>query len=106
MKLKILKKRGKIMNNYESVIIINDNLEEKQKKETIKKIEEFISKRGKLNRTDTLGSKRMAYEIKKQKTGYYCIFYFNVEPNVIPELERICRITEEIIKFITVRIDE
>lgn len=94
------------MNKYESVVIINDSLEEKQKEETVKKIEKFIAENGELNKTDILGSKKLAYEIRKQKTGYYCVFYFYTEPDVIRELERIYRITDEIMKFITVRVDE
>lgn len=94
------------MNTYESVIIINDSLEEKQKEETINKIAKFVKENGKLNKIEPLGSKKLAYEIRGEKTGYYCIFYFSAEPSVISELERIYRITEEIIKFITVRIDE
>lgn len=94
------------MNKYESVIIINDSLTEEQKKETIEMVQNFISKNGELDKTDILGSKRLAYDIKRQKTGYYCVFYFKVKPTMILELERIYRITEEIIKFITIRVEE
>lgn len=94
------------MNKYESVILINDSLTDKQKENTIKKIEKFITENGELTKTEIIGSKKTAYEIKGQKTAYYCILYFNVEPNVILELGRIYRITEEIIKFITMRVDE
>lgn len=94
------------MNKYESIIIINDSLEEEQKEETIKEIGKFIDKNGELNKTDILGSKKLAYEIRKQNKGYYCVFYFCAEPNMIRELERTYRIKEEIIKFITIRVDE
>lgn len=94
------------MNKYESVIIINDSLTEEQKKDTIEMVQKFISENGELDKTDILGSKRLAYEIRGQKTGYYCVFYFNAKPTIISELERIYRITEEIIKFITIRVDE
>ncbi len=94
------------MKKYESVILINDSLTDKQKENTIKNIEEIIKKDGELTKTEILGSKRTAYEIKGQKTAYYCVLYFNAETNVISELERIYRITEEIIKFMTIRVDE
>jgi small subunit ribosomal protein S6 len=95
-----------IMNNYESIIIINDSLEEKQKKDTINMVQKIINKNGKLNKTDILGSKKLAYEIRKQKTGYYCVFNFVAESIAIVELERLFRMTDEIVKFITVRVDE
>lgn len=94
------------MKKYESVIIINDSLKENQKEETINKIKEFITKNGELEKIKILGSKRLAYEVRKQKTGYYTIFYFCANSTVISELERIYRITDEIIKFMTVRVDE
>ncbi len=94
------------MNKYESVIIINDNLTQEQKENTIKKVEKFINENGQLEKTDIFGSKKLAYEVKKQKTGYYCIFYFVTNPETITELERIYRITDEIIKFIVVKQDD
>lgn len=94
------------MNKYESVILINDNLTDKQKEETIKMVEKFIKENGKLTKTEVLGSKKMAYEIKGQKTACYCVLYFDAKANMISELERIYRITEEIIKFMTIKIEE
>ena len=53
-----------------------------------------------------MGIKKLAYEIKKNKEGYYIIFYFEAKADVIFELERNYRINENIIKFITVRNDD
>lgn len=93
------------MNEYESVIIMDDSLEENQKKQFIRKISKFIAENGKLTKVEELGTKKLAYEIRKQKTGYYCIFYFYAKPIVISALERIYRITDKVIKFINVRVD-
>lgn len=94
------------MNKYESVIIINDTLTQEEKDETIKKMLDYINKNGNVLNQDTVGSKKLAYEIRKQNTGYYCIIKFESEPTFISELERVYRITEEILKFIVVREDE
>ena len=48
----------------------------------------------------------MAYEIKKQKEGYYIIIKFEANPTLIAELERVYRITDEVMKFIVVREEE
>ena len=90
------------MNNYESVIIINPNLEEEKIKEIINKVETLINKNGKVTKVEELGKKKLAYEINKCKEGYYVVFYFQSEPTFIAELERTYRITDEIIKFITI----
>lgn len=93
------------MNKYESVIIVNNSIEENQKEETINKIKKFIEENGEITKTDILGAKRLAYEIRKQNMGYYVVFNFNAEPTVITELERIYRITDEIMKFMTIKQD-
>lgn len=91
------------MNKYESVIIINPNTDEEGIENLIKKVTDLINKDGKVTSVENLGKKRLAYEISKCKEGYYVIFYYETESNIIAEIERHFRITEEIIKFITVK---
>ena len=50
------------MNKYETVFLINDTLTEENKKEVIKKFEDYISKNGELISTEDIGSRKMAYE--------------------------------------------
>ena len=50
-----------------------------------------------------MGKKRLAYEIKKQREGYYVLFNFEADPSSISELERNYRISDEIMKFIVVK---
>ena len=91
------------MNSYESVIIINPDVNEEIRNNVIKKITDLINTEGKVNKVDELGKRKLAYEIKKCKEAYYFIFYFESDPTFITELERTYRITDEIIKFITVK---
>ncbi len=99
-------KGGGIMNKYESVIIINPNLEDGANKALITKFTDMINKDGKVESVDELGKKRLAYEIKKNKEGYYVVFNFEAKPDFISELERVYRITDEVIKFIVVKKEE
>ena len=91
------------MNKYESVIIINPSLDE----EGIKKIEEKFTglrnENGKVENVNEIGRKKLAYEIKKNKEGFYVVLDFEAKPEFIAELERIYRITDEIIKFIVIK---
>jgi len=91
------------MNKYESVIIIQPNLDEEAVKVIIKKFSDLIEKNGKIESVEEMGKKRLAYEIKKQKEGFYVLFNFEAEPNSIAELERNYRITDEVMKFIVVK---
>lgn len=94
------------MNKYESVIIINPNLEEEAIKSLIEKISNLINTDGKISSVEEAGKKKLAYEIKKNKEGFYVIFKFEANPELITELERVYRITDEVIKFIVVKEEE
>lgn len=94
------------MNNYESVIIISPNLKEGEIESIITEITDLINANGEVTKVDKMGVKRLAYEIRKCKEGYYIVIYFEADPSIISELEKYYRITENIIKFITVRKDD
>ena len=94
------------MNKYESVIIINPSLEEQGIKDVITKFTDLINSDGKVENVDEMGRRKLAYEIKKNKEGNYVVINFEAKPELIKELERIYRITDEVIKFIVVRKDE
>ncbi len=91
------------MNKYESVIIINPNVEETALKELIERFQNLINTDGKVENVNELGKKKLAYEIKKNKEGYYVVYDFEANPSLIAELERNYRITDEVIKFIVVK---
>lgn len=94
------------MNKYESVVIINPNVDEEGIKSLVEKFTALINSDGKLEKADELGKRRLAYEVKKNKEGYYVVFYFEANTSLIAELERNYRITDEVIKFMTVKVEE
>ncbi len=91
------------MNKYESVIIINPNVDEAGVKALEEKFTGLINENGKVEKVDNMGKRKLAYEIKKCTEGTYLVFYFEAKPDSIKELERVYRITDEIMKFIVVR---
>ena len=94
------------MNKYESVIIVNPNVDEEGVKALEKKFTDIINNDGKLEKIDNLGKRKLAYEVKKNKEGIYLVLTFEANPNLIEELQRNYRITDEVIKFIVIRIEE
>ena len=94
------------MNKYESIIIINPSVEEEKLKELVAKFSDMINKDGKLEKADNLGKKKLAYPVKKNAEGYYIVFYFTANPSLIAELERNYRITDDVIKFVTINVEE
>ncbi|MCI9365465.1 MAG: 30S ribosomal protein S6 [Clostridia bacterium] len=95
-----------MMNKYESIIIISQNVEEEGIKSLISKFTDLINTEGKVSEVVEMGKRKLAYEIKKNKEAFYVLFNFEAKPELITELERNYRITDEIIKFIVVRKDE
>ena len=94
------------MNKYETVMILDCNISEEDRKNAIEKIKNYIEKNGEIRKTEDMGKRKLAYEVKKNKEGYYYIIEFSTNPENIAELERIYRITDEILKFIVVRQDD
>ncbi len=94
------------MNKYETIFIVNPNVEEAGVKALTEKFSNIINNAGKVESVEELGKKKLAYEIKKNSEGIYVLINFEAEPTLIKELERLYRITDEVIKFIVVRKDE
>ena len=91
------------MNKYESVIIINPSVDEEGIKAVIAKFTDLINNDGKVESVNEIGKKRLAYEIMKNKEGFYTVFNFEAKPELIAELERNYRIDDNVMKFITIK---
>ena len=91
------------MNKYESIIIINPNCTDEALKDLENKVTGLINENGKVESVENMGKKKLAYDIKKNKEGFYMLFNFEAKPDSISELERNYRITDDILKFIVVK---
>ena len=94
------------MNKYETVFIINPSVDEAGVKSLIQKFSDLINNDGKVESVEELGKKKLAYEINKNSEGIYVLINFDAVPSLIKELERVYRITDDVMKFIVVRKDE
>ncbi|CUH95804.1 hypothetical protein P22_1884 [Propionispora sp. 2/2-37] len=94
------------MRKYEVMFIVKP-LEEEATNAVISKFESLItSNGGNIEKIDRWGKKRLAYEIKDFTEGYYCLFFFTAEPAVVAELDRVMKITDEILKHMVIKEDE
>ena len=91
------------MNTYETVMILKNDIIKEKKEAILEKITKYISENGEIIETKDLGERKLAYEVNSYKNGYYFIIKFKSESRNISELERMDRITDEIIKFIVVK---
>ena len=95
------------MNHYETVFILNPVLSETQVKETVIKLEEFITSRGgEMVSKEDWGLKKLAYEIQHKKSGFYHLFEFKAPGEVILSLETEFRRDERVMRFLTVTLDK
>ena len=91
------------MNKYESIVIINPNVDEAVLKALEDKFTGLINENVKVEEVVDMGKRKLAYEIKKNKEAFYVQFNFESNPEAITELERVYRITDDILKFITIK---
>jgi small subunit ribosomal protein S6 len=94
-------------NHYESAVIINAALEDEQIEQIVTKLQDAIVNNGGENLVaDKWGRKRLAYQIKKSKIGYYVIFQFEAPAPAIALIERIYRLDESILRFLTIKLSK
>lgn len=103
-KLKI--REEKYMNKYESVIIMKPTLTADELKLELNKYKEMFEKlSNKPVEVEDKGKKKLAYEIQGNKEGNYAIFSFYGKTEDIGDIERLYRIDDNVMKFITVKLD-
>lgn len=89
---------------YESMFILKPTLVEDEIKSQIAFFKDIITKNGgEIETCLDMGMRDLAYEIKKNKRGYYFVIYFKAQSSLIIELERNYRINEEILRFIVIK---
>ncbi len=87
------------MREYEAMVILNASLEDEKIEESIAKIEKMLKKGGsEIEKSDKWGKRRLAYPIKKEASGYYCLFYFKGEADQVKEYNRVLRISDEVLR--------
>ena len=91
-----------MLRSYETIFIVNSELDEEKRNATVTKFKEIIEKNAQLDKVDEWGTRKLAYPINYQKEGYYVLVNFKAEPEFITELERNYRITDDIIKSIVI----
>ncbi len=95
------------MQIYESIFIINPNLTDEETANIIKKMQDVVTKQGgEMIKFEDWGKKKLSYEIKKHKRGHYAFFQFKAAPAAVAELERTYKMTDTVIKFLTVRLEK
>ena len=94
------------LNTYELTYIINSVLNDEQIKEIVAQVNALVEENGgELVEVDEWGSRRLAYPISKRRNGYYVNAYVRLPGEGVVRLERALEITENILRYLTLRMD-
>jgi len=92
---------------YEIMFIVRPDVEEADLDKLIEGFQKNVTDGGgEVRSTEKMGRRRLAYTVRKFNDGFYVLLTILAEGSLITEIERRLRVSEPVIKFITVRIDE
>lgn len=95
------------MRIYEELFIVKPDATDELIDPLIEQLKGTITKgKGTIEKVDKWGVRKLAYRVKKQAEGFYILMQFSTSAETVRELERRLRVSDLVIKFITVRLDE
>jgi small subunit ribosomal protein S6 len=97
------------MRVYELIFILKPDVPEEEIEQVIEHVKTTItSGGGVVDQVDPWGKRRLAYRVQRNKEGYYVLIQYSLEGNagLAKEVERRLRVSDSVMKFLTVRIDE
>jgi small subunit ribosomal protein S6 len=96
-----------MLNQYETVFILTPVLSDEQMKETVKKYQEYLKEQGaNIVHEEAWGMRKLAYPIQKKSTGFYHLYEFVAEGELIAKLELALKRDERVMRFLTVKLDK
>lgn len=92
---------------YETVFIARQDLSDAQVKAITESCEKIIKDaKGKVTKTENWGLRTLAYKINKNRKGHYVLIESDVAGTAIIEVERTLRLNEDILRYMTIKLDE
>lgn len=93
--------------SYEVMFIVRPDVEDADIDKIIETFSGYVTNGGgTIKSTEKMGRRRLAYTVQKFNDGFYILLIVEAPANLIAEIERRLRVSEQVIKFITVRTDE
>ncbi len=95
------------MRKYEVIFIVRPDAPEEDVDKLIAQMEGVVAgSGGKVEKVDKMGRRKLAYRVKRNREGFFVLFTLEGTGEVVKEFERRLKVTDAVIKFLTVRIDE
>ena len=95
------------MRIYEELFIVKPDAPDEEVDQFVEQLRTQLTAGGAtVDKIEKWGKRRLAYKVDKYREGNYVLFQFSAGPDTVKELERRLRVSDVVIKFLTVRIDE
>lgn len=92
---------------YEILFIADPNLGETEVDTLTEQVQGFVEKDGgKVQNVEKWGKKRLAYEVRRHRDGYYVLIVAESTGPLVKEVERRLKVTDGVIRYLTVRVDD
>ncbi|MEE8209941.1 MAG: 30S ribosomal protein S6 [bacterium] len=94
------------MRFYETIFIVKSDLAEEALAERVAWATDILTSNGaQIVNVEEWGKKRLAYQVNKQRYGLYVLLHYEAEKKVLLELERNFKLSEDVLKYLTVRLE-
>ena len=95
------------MRDYELVFVVSPEVPDENLGATTEKVSQFISNRGgSIDKMEPWGRRKLAYPINDFREGNYVLLQFKMDPSHVTDLESSLRISEEVLRYLVVRLGE
>jgi small subunit ribosomal protein S6 len=95
------------MRNYEIMFIVRPDVADEDIDKLIAQMEGVVTAAGgKVEKVEKMGRRRLAYRVHRQREGFYVLFKLQGNGDTVKEFERRLKVTDTVIKYLTVRMDE
>ncbi len=95
------------MRTYEFMSIVQPGLEEEGLNALTERIQQTITNNGgEIVKVEQMGKRRLAYPIKRQREGYYILIHARMSVTTIAELDRMCKLSDDILRYLLLQIEE
>ena len=95
------------MRKYEIIFVVRPDVPEEEVDKLVTQMEGVVTGTGgSIEKVEKMGRRRLAYRILRHREGFYVFFSLEGGGDTVKEFERRLKVTDTVIKFLTVRIDE
>lgn len=93
------------MAKYETMLVTSSKLDEEATAALVGKFKSMIEENGTIDSVDEWGKRRLAYPINDEVEGVYTVMQFTSNPEFPAELERVYKITDGVLRFLTTAVE-